>query len=155
MPLSVRISNLNKKRKISRALVRKSASSVLASFGKKKALIDITFVSDTKIKALNKKYMGRRRATDVLSFVFGPSPLPEKGTLIGDIYISSDRAADNAKRFRTGFREEILLYTVHGVLHLLGLGDKTAKEKKRIRQLENKFLSSLRGCRRQPKQSQV
>jgi probable rRNA maturation factor len=119
--------------------MRRAARSVLGAYKKKNAVIDITFISDGKIKALNKKYMKKDRATDVLSFILGE----ERSGLIGDIYISSDRASDNARRFGTSFRREAALYTIHGVLHLLGLGDRTAKEKNRIRKLEDKFLRGL------------
>lgn len=146
MPLKVRVSNLNKKRKIPRRLIRKTASSVLGSFGKKKALVDITFISDRRIKALNKKYMARDRATDVLSFVFKKPFFSGDIGIVGDIYISSDMAFGAARRFGTGFRKELLLYTIHGVLHLLGFGDETAKEKKRIRKLEKKFLRKAEKC---------
>lgn len=139
MPLRIRIKNLVKKRKINNPLIKKKALHVLRSFGKKNALVDITFISDRKIKVLNKKYMKRQCPTDVLSFPLKDC-LPEKSGLIGDIYISSDMAYRNARRFNTGFQKELLLYTVHGVLHLLGFKDRTAKEKNKIRKLENKFL---------------
>ena len=136
MPIKVKITNLNKKRKVSITLTKKAVLQVLKSFKKKNALIDITFVTDKRIRALNKKYMKKNRPTDVISF-----SLKEN---IGDVYISSDAASRNAKRFKTGFRKEALLYAIHGVLHFLGFGDKTAGEKNKIRKLENKFLKSLK-----------
>lgn len=142
MALKVKVGNLNKKRKINRPLMRKTAISVLAGLGKKKALIDITFVSDGKIKALNKKYMKRAGATDVISFEL-KTDSPKDAGIVGDVYISSDRAFANAKRFKSGFQKELLLCAIHGVLHLLGFGDKTVKERNRIRKLEEAFLNKL------------
>jgi len=143
MPLKIRISNLNKKRKVNRKEIEKAALKILTGYRKKDTLIDITFVGNARIKALNKKYMRRTGPTDVLSFVLEEKHLPRKKRLIGDIYISSDMASSNAGRFNTSFRKEILLYTVHGMLHILGFGDKTAKEKKKIRRLEKRFLKEL------------
>ena len=140
MSLKIRISNLNKKRRIDAPALKKAALRVLRGFGKTEALIDITFVDNRKIKALNRKYMGRNRSTDVLSFLLEEGAARRKGRLIGDIYISSDRAKQNAGRFKTGLGKELFRYVIHGTLHLAGFGDKTVKEKKRIRKLEEKYL---------------
>ncbi len=137
MPLEIRIKNLDKRKKIDRIAVKEAVLGVLRGFGKRDCAIDITFVGTRRIKALNKKYMKRRGPTDVLSFSLGGK------RLIGDIYISSEAAKSNAKRFNTCFRKEILLYAIHGALHVLGLGDKTAGEKKKIRRLESRFLKEL------------
>ena len=143
MPLRIKINNLNKKRRISQKAIKKTASLVLRSFKRHNALIDITFVSDRKIKILNKKYMARRGPTDVMTFLLEEMWQPCRNSLIGDIYISSDTAYANARRFKTNFSKEILLYTIHGVLHLVGFGDRTVKEKNRIRKLEEKFLKEI------------
>jgi len=137
MALRIRTGNLNKKIKIPDRAVRKAALAVLKKFGKKRASVDITFVSDAAIKRLNTKYMGKRRATDVLAFGLQGNPL------VGDIYISSDAARENGRAYGTGFRREILLYTVHGALHLMGMADRTKKEKEKIRKAEEKFLRSI------------
>ena len=141
MSLRIRISNLNKKRRIDPEALKKTALRVLRDFGKNEALIDITIAGNRKIKALNEKYMGRDVPTDVLSFLLEEGAIrPKARRLIGDIYISSDTAAQNAKRFRTSSRKELHRYVIHGILHLVGFGDKTVKEKNRIRKLEEKFL---------------
>ena len=69
MPLRIRVNNLNKKRKINKTGVKKAVALVLRSFRKNNALIDITFVNRKRIRVLNKKYMGRNRPTDVISFL--------------------------------------------------------------------------------------
>ena len=79
--------------------------------------------------------MGRTFATDVLAFGLEGAPL------VGDIYISSDMAKKNSRVYGTGFKREIALYTIHGVLHLMGMADKTKKEKERIRRMEARFLN--------------
>lgn len=133
MPLRIKISNLNKRR-INQKAIKKTAIFILQSFKKDDALVDITFVSNRKIRTLNKKYMRRNESTDVLSFLL------EEKKLIGDIYISTDMAYNNAKRFKTGFAEEVHRYVIHGLLHFLGFRDRTIKEKNKIRKLEDKFL---------------
>lgn len=144
MTVKVRVSNLNKKRKVGKKSIKNAALHILRSFRKRSALIDITFVGDRKIKRLNAKYMNRVGATDVISFLLEEKTLPKKAVIIGDIYISSDTAYANAKAFDTTFQKEILLYTVHGLLHLLGFKDKTASERKGIRRMEEKFLKKFK-----------
>ena len=143
MPLKIKINNLNGKRKISGKIVRKAAERVLRKSGLKTALVDITFVGNRKIKTLNAEYMKRQSPTDVISFTLEGCDIRDKKGPVGDVYISSDMAWDNARRFGTSYEKEILLYVIHGMLHLLGFGDKTAREKKKIQKLEKQFLKQI------------
>ena len=136
--MRIKVNNLNGKRRISRVLVKKAAEAVLTGFGKKDAFIEMTFLTNRAIKRLNKKYMGRARATDVLSFL-----LADEAALVGDVYISSDMALANSRSFKTKYGAELILYVIHGILHLLGFGDKTNKEKKKMRKLERRFLKNI------------
>jgi len=138
MALKIRTNNLNKKRKVSHKDIKRATLAVLKKFGKKNASIDITFVNDRMIKKLNKKYMGKPHPTDVLAFGLAGTPL------VGDVYISSDTAKKNSRAYGTGFAREVILYAIHGVLHLMGMADKTKKEKIRIRKMEAKFLKSIK-----------
>ena len=81
--------------------------------------LSISLVGDRTIKKLNKAYMGKNRATDVLSFGVLSSFKTSKKTL-GDIIISVDTAKHNAKVAGVTVREELIRLVVHGVLHLLG-----------------------------------
>jgi len=151
----IKVNNLNKSRRIKKKAIERAALRVLKSFGKENTLVDITFVTDRKIKALNKKYMKRNYSTDVLAFSFEENALPGRRRAIGDIYISSDTAHKNAKRFKTSFKKELTLYTVHGLLHLLGFGDKTRKEKKRIRRTEKRLLEEISRWKLKRKESKT
>lgn len=143
MPLKIKINNLNKKRGIGNDIIKKAAFLVLNDYGIREALIDITFLTDSRIKNLNKKYMRKDRPTDVLSFSLNGGVSKKNQTLIGDIYISSDTAYRNSVKFKTNFREELMRYVIHGVLHLLGFRDSPTAEKIRMRDLEEKFLKRI------------
>ena len=144
MPLKIRVNSLNKKRKINTGSVKRLALRVLGDFRRKNALVDITFVTDKKIKALNKRYMRRNAPTDVISFSLKDERFLQRKILIGDIYISSDMASENAKHFGSAYEEEISLYVIHGLLHLIGFDDKAAEEKNKIRELERKLLKKTK-----------
>lgn len=78
----------------------------------------VALVSDRRISALNRRYRGKARPTDVLSF-----PLQNGSTTngyLGEVVISLDTARRNARRYRHPTEVEIKLLILHGVLHLLG-----------------------------------
>jgi len=88
------------------------------------AALTITLVSDGAIKKLNKKFKDENIATDVLAFSMteGAAVKGQKGYL-GDVVISVDTAARQAKAYNLSFEKEIYLYVIHGILHLLGYED--------------------------------
>jgi len=61
----------------------------------------------------------------------------------GCIFISSDKAATNSLRFETTFEKELALYIIHGILHLNGYDDTTARKKRVMRSKENEILALL------------
>jgi rRNA maturation RNase YbeY len=103
---------------VSRARVAAVAEGVLHAERVRDALLSVAFVSDRRIAALNRKHLGHRGATDVISFGF--DPVDASGDVVGDVYIAPDVARRNARAAGTGVREELLRLVVHGVLHVLG-----------------------------------
>lgn len=90
---------------------------VLRALKVPRAMISVTFVSSRTSAALNRRHLGHRGATDVITFALGADPA---GTVIADIYISPDVARLQAKEFGVGVREEIARLVVHGMLHACG-----------------------------------
>ena len=83
----------------------------------------VCLMDDRAIRALNARFRGRRKATDVLSF-----PTGSRGNrFLGDIAISVDTARKNARREGHSLLEEIKLLILHGLLHLLGYDHETDK----------------------------
>jgi probable rRNA maturation factor len=100
------------------AAIRRAAVAALEGEGADSALLSIAFVGTTTISALNRKYLGKRAPTDVLSFSLQN---PTRGSaIVGDIYICPEVARANARRQRVSARQELLRLVVHGVLHTLG-----------------------------------
>jgi probable rRNA maturation factor len=130
---SVVVKNLNKKFRINEKFIKKIAADILSIFKKKKGL-EIVFLGDKEIKPINRKYKRRNVPTDVLSFELGE---------LGEIIISSDTALRNSEIFHTSFEEEIVLYVIHGILHLFGYDDGTVREKKRMSKKEDVILEAL------------
>ena len=118
MTLAVHVSAEGVRLPLARARVSAIARRVLASEGVREAMVSITFLRTRAMAALNRKHLGHRGATDVISFGFTEST--RRGPVIGDIYIAPDVARENARRHDAGVREELARLVVHGVLHVLG-----------------------------------
>jgi probable rRNA maturation factor len=92
------------------------ATKALAAIGKGESSATIAFVSDKRIRELNRQFRGIDKATDVLSF---PADGPDELNL-GDIAISAETAAAQAKENGLSFDDEIAQLILHGLLHLSG-----------------------------------
>jgi probable rRNA maturation factor len=95
------------------------AVGALDAIGKSGSSVTIAFVSDKRIRELNRKFRGIDKTTDVLSF-----PAGEKFNL-GDIAVSVDTAAVHAKENGLSFDGEIAQLILHGLLHLCGYDHET------------------------------
>ena len=89
------------------------------------ASVDVTLVSNKKIREYNRDFRDIDRVTDVLSFPMGENDEydvdPESGCcLLGDIVISLEKAAEQAEEYGHSFEREVGFLTVHSMLHLLG-----------------------------------
>ena len=104
------------------------------------------FISTQKIRALNRKYLNIDTSTDVIAFGEGDENIPgeKKSNFLGDIAISTDKAKQNSKVYSTSFTEEVLLYVIHGVLHLVGYDDTTKAKREIMRGKENELLQGIR-----------
>lgn len=146
MALRINSVNQNTKRKIDLSKIDKAARATLRALGKKDAEVNIVILSNQAIRALNRKYLKRDRSTDVIAFPAGKELKGEgKGPkYFGDIAISSDKAATNAREYGTKFTEEVALYVIHGTLHLAGYTDTGKKDRARMQRKENELLQKIR-----------
>ncbi len=103
---------------VSRSRVREAAIAALKAERVRDAMLSITFVGRAAISELNRRYLGHRGSTDVISFGLGRPG--KRGAVIGDIYICPEVARENAKRQGVPIGEEVLRLVVHGTLHVLG-----------------------------------
>lgn len=98
----------------------------------KNAECNIIFVTNEKIHEINYQYRGIDRPTDVISFALEDNQDFEmKIRVLGDIYISVEKAKEQAEAYGHSFRREISFLAVHGILHLLGY-DHMEKEDEKI-----------------------
>ena len=98
--------------------VRALAGFVLERERVPSAMLSIAFVSRRTMAGLNRRHLGHRGDTDVITFALGRST--PKAPLVGDIYVAPDVVREQAKRWRVPVREEMARVVVHGVLHAIG-----------------------------------
>lgn len=100
--------------------------------------VSIALVDNPAIHAINRQYLDHDYPTDVLSF-----PLlrdAQRKRLEGEIIVSTDTAAENATEYGWSMQNEVLLYVIHGALHLIGYDDKNETGQKAMRGAESKYL---------------
>jgi len=100
--------------------------------------LDIIFTDDEYLCKLHEKFLGDKEYTDVMTFNLG-----NKEKIEGEIYISSNRARDNALRYDVPLETEICRLIIHACLHLAGYQDKDDLDKKHMKNKEDNFLSIL------------
>lgn len=97
------------------------------------------------ITRMNTDYLGHDTATDVLAFdLHSESPVIPDSPVYGEIYVSIDAALEAAQIYGTSPAYELVLYIVHGILHLVGYGDHEEPERAAMRSAEQSILESLR-----------
>ena len=100
--------------------------------------INYIFCDDAYLLKLNIEFLQHDTLTDIISFD------NSLGNLVGgDIFISTERVADNANDFKVSFLEELQRVMIHGVLHYIGFSDKTPESQKEMTAQENNALSEL------------
>ena len=106
-----------------------------------KSVHEITYIfcSDEYLRQVNIEYLDHDYYTDIITF--DNSNTPE--LLEGDLFISSERVADNAQTYQVSFEQELCRVMVHGLLHLAGYGDKTEAEAQTMRAKENFYLQQI------------
>ena len=116
--------------------LKKAVRAVLQDAGYNNGEISIAIVDGAEMLALNRKYLDHDYPTDVLSFVLDE----EEGRLDGEIILSSDYASLEAEIYNWSAEDEILLYVIHGSLHLVGHNDLDPVSKQMMRGEERHYL---------------
>ena len=134
--------------KIDRQRVKRWVSLILKKLGYLKSEISILFIDDIEMRVLNKRYRGKDKTTDVLSFpqisdFKSAIRNPQFAILLGDVVISLETAKRQAKESGHPFNREVIILLTHGILHLLGYDHEGDKKKAVEMRRKEKELMSL------------
>lgn len=110
-------------------------------------IVSVTFVDNDFIHKMNREYRNVDRPTDVISFAFLDDEkdkekiLRGKGSVcLGDIYISVDKAKEQAKEYGHPLERELSFLFVHGLLHLLGYDHMNKEDEEVMFKLQDEIL---------------
>lgn len=109
----------------------------LAALAKARGNVSIAIVGDTEMSRLHLRYKRIAGPTDVLTFDLRETP---GAAIDGDIVICYDEARRQAKAHRHDIKLELLLYALHGLLHLMGYDDRTDRDFRRMHRREDELL---------------
>ncbi len=114
-----------------------AATMIVSDFGFDQSEISIAFIDDPTIRDLNRQYLNHDYETDVISFVLEES----ETALTGQLLVSTDTAEKMGQQIGVPMEHEVLLYVIHGTLHLVGFDDTDAESAQKMRAAEADYLS--------------
>jgi probable rRNA maturation factor len=133
--ITVSITNRQKKLSLDRRRMRRVVQQIVRDAGIEEATISIAVVDDPTIAKLHDEFLNDPEPTDVLSFILERS----QGVLEGEVVVSAETAMASAPRFGCTAEDELLLYVIHGTLHLVGYDDKTPRKRSLMRKREREY----------------
>ena len=116
--------------------VRRWIAEVVRRRGMTVGNISYLICDDEYLLEANRRYLDHDTYTDIITFDYVAG-----GLVSGDIMISVDRVGENARQFGVPFEQELHRVVIHGVLHLLGQGDKSPEEAAAMRRQEEEALT--------------
>lgn len=119
-----------------RARLRSWMERVAREHGHSIEELSFVLLTDKELLRFNQRYLGHDDFTDVITF-----DLQAGRGVSGDVLMSLDRIRENARQYGVPLQHELRRVMVHGLLHLLGHGDKTLSQQKAMRALEDAWLS--------------
>lgn len=112
------------------------ATEIFSDFGFEKSELSIALVDDASIRRLNNQYLQHDYATDVISFVIDAT----EDSIVGQLIVSTETAQRVANRIGIPMEHELMLYVIHGTLHLVGLDDMDESSAAKMRAAEADYL---------------
>ncbi|MDZ4820179.1 MAG: rRNA maturation RNase YbeY [Planctomycetota bacterium] len=122
---------------VDEAQLRAAVEAILAGEGIPAATISIAVVDDATIHRINREFLQHDYPTDVISFVLDHTP----DLLEGEIVVSAQTAIQQAEQYGWPASNELLLYVIHGALHLVGYDDLSPLDLREMRSREQHYLA--------------
>ncbi|MFH0877945.1 MAG: rRNA maturation RNase YbeY [Candidatus Omnitrophota bacterium] len=123
-------------------LLKTFVKNALVSLHIRQAKIVLVLGDQALVRRLNRLFLHRDRPTDVLAFDFS-SKRSAGEPLAADIVVCLDSARRKARELRISFRQELLRYVLHGLLHLAGYDDRTASKKRWMWKRQEALLKEI------------
>ena len=141
--MTLEIINLQDSMQVPEGKIRELLRQVMLEELDREVNVSVAVVTDERIAELNRTFRNETGPTDVLAFPFGEKEMGlEDDRVFGEIVISAERARHEARLRHVDAGGELILYAVHGMLHLAGYDDRSAEGEKEMRRRETEVLGS-------------
>jgi len=135
----INLSNRQTEYPVPQDLFEQAVQAVFSGEGYSRGEVGIAVVDNAEIHECNVQFLQHDYPTDVITFPMDQS----EGFLSGEIILSAQYAAEEARQHGWKTEEEMTLYVVHGYLHLAGYDDHEDADRQEMRRLEKLYLSKL------------
>jgi len=139
--MKIEISNYTRKYRINKKELKQLIEQVSKLTDCREGTISISFVGKKRIRAINRRFRGKDKATNVISFPFMDNLPKEK--IIGDIIICPSVASKEARKYGNNFVDYIAFLLIHGFLHLLGYDHIKEKDRLIMERKEEEIFRSI------------
>ena len=144
--MNIVIANRQRVKKINSRLLKQIIGELFAELKITEAELGINLVAAREMALVNETFLQHAGSTDVITFDHAEKRKVESGKrkqLHGELFICVDDAAIQAKEFQTSWQSEVVRYTVHGILHLLGYDDLKPHLRRVMKREENRLVRLL------------
>jgi len=147
----IEITDLQDHVRLDKKMILQVVRRVIKEEGRSAKSLSIVLTDNRHIRDLNREYLGRNGVTDVISFPLEDLDWPgghcSNGGINGEIIASAELAVQQAQTTNTDPRAELMLYLVHGLLHLMGYDDRKPEQARQMHAREDALLEDLGfGC---------
>lgn len=147
----ITLATAQRKIKINRAQLQRDAQTILTAVGYPDFDLNILLTTNKTIRAYNKQFRHKDKATDILSFPYHYEIKPGQKIIartpedkcLGDIIISLEYVRKDVKKMETTFDKRMQRLLVHGICHLIGYDHETDEEYEVMLKKENELLTHL------------
>ena len=139
MPIQVDVADEQTIRPVTETLVDRlveAVRTIAGDYGYRKGEVSLAILDDQAIRVVNRDFLQHDWATDAITFPFEAS----NGVLEGEILVSRETADRVAESLPWSGDDELLLYIIHGTLHLVGLDDQDDDSRTVMKSAERKYL---------------
>jgi len=143
--MQITVKNKQKDVPISIPQIKKIISTVISFEGQTADEVSVTFISDKEMCRMHADYFDDPSSTDCISFPMDDSMDVVGLRCLGDVFVCPATAlAYTAMHSESNPKEEVILYVIHGLLHLMGYDDIDSKDRAKMRRAEKRHLNHLR-----------
>lgn len=136
------VRNRQRTRALDLQLLERIAAELLARTCQAEFHVGVLLVGAVEMTRLNEAFLQHEGPTDVIAFGYTDD---HAHSLHGEVFICVEEAIKQARRFGTTWQEEVIRYLAHGLLHFQGYKDGTARQRKRMKKVEDALLREMGG----------